>query len=136
MPPQAMSLSCCIRRLDEVAPFLRDVLSTLCCLIHADRRPRCNGRRRRPRHGVAAVGTDSGSTALQQITVLGQRTTPEIARSAQQQALNLINLTTADEMQRLPDVKPAKPLGACPAFPSKRTPVRVAISTFVGWMPI
>jgi len=47
---------------------------------------------------------DHKDDALAEITVLGQRTTPEIARDAQRQAPNLINLTTAEEMQKLPDV--------------------------------
>jgi outer membrane receptor protein involved in Fe transport len=64
----------------------------------------------------APAGTDSGPTALQQITVLGQRTTPEIARAAQQQALNLINLTTADEMQRLPDVNTGEAIRRVPGI--------------------
>src|SRR5882757_103838 len=45
-----------------------------------------------------------GGNALQEITVLGQRTTTEIAREAQLQAPNLIDITTAAQMQRLPDV--------------------------------
>src|SRR5258708_24872835 len=46
---------------------------------------------------------DAGDDALKEITVLGQRTTPEIARAAQMQAPNLINLTTAEEILRLPE---------------------------------
>jgi TonB-dependent receptor len=65
---------------------------------------------------AAAGGSDSGPTALQQITVLGQRTTPEIARAAQEQALNLINLTTADEMQRLPDVNTGEAIRRVPGI--------------------
>ena len=42
---------------------------------------------------------DVKEDALKEITVLAQRTTPEIARAAQRQAPNLINLTTAEEMQ-------------------------------------
>jgi hypothetical protein len=40
--------------------------------------------------------SDHKDDALAEITVLGQRTTPEIARDAQRQAPNLINLTTAE----------------------------------------
>src|ERR1700733_11536945 len=54
--------------------------------------------------GPTRRGDDGKEDALKEITVLGQRTTPEIARAAQRQAPNLINLTTAEEMPNLPDV--------------------------------
>ncbi len=49
---------------------------------------------------AAAGDADEASqkNALQEITVLGQRTTTEIAREAQLQAPNLIDITTADQM--------------------------------------
>ncbi len=66
----------------------------------------------------AADPADDGSTAnaLQEVTVLGQRTTPEIARAAQQQASNLINLTTVEEMQRLPDVNTGEAIRRVPGI--------------------
>ena len=63
-----------------------------------------------------ATSTDNNTSALEQITVLGQRTTPEIARAAQEQALNLINLTTAEEMQRLPDVNTGEAIRRVPGI--------------------
>jgi hypothetical protein len=58
----------------------------------------------------------AGGNALQEVTVLGQRTTPEIAREAQQQAPNLINLTTAEEMQKLPDVNTGEAIRRVPGI--------------------
>jgi hypothetical protein len=54
--------------------------------------------------GESAGSRKPGMNALEEITVLGQRTTQQIAREAQFQAPNLIYVTTADEMQKLPDV--------------------------------
>lgn len=54
--------------------------------------------------------------ALKEITILGQRTTPEIAREAQQQAPNLINLATAEEMQKLPDVNTGEAIRRVPGI--------------------
>jgi TonB-dependent receptor len=59
---------------------------------------------------------DAGEDALKEITVLGQRTTPEIAREAQMQAPNLINLTTAEEMARLPDVNTGEAIRRVPGI--------------------
>ncbi|MBS0364954.1 MAG: TonB-dependent receptor [Proteobacteria bacterium] len=56
------------------------------------------------------------SDALQQVVVLGQRTTPELARAAQKEAPNLINLTTAEEMQRLPDVNTGEAVRRLPGI--------------------
>ncbi len=53
---------------------------------------------------------------LAEIKVLGQRTTPEVARAAQEQAPNLINLTTADEMQKLPDVNTGEAIRRVPGI--------------------
>ena len=57
-----------------------------------------------------------GLNALQEITVLGQRTTAEIAREAQLQAPNIINITTADEMQKLPDVNTGEAVRRIPGI--------------------
>jgi TonB-dependent receptor len=59
---------------------------------------------------------DHKDDALAEITVLGQRTTPEIARDAQRQAPNLINLTTAEEMQKLPDVNTGEAIRRVPGI--------------------
>src|SRR5882762_290155 len=57
-----------------------------------------------------------GMSALQEITILGQRTTQEIAREAQLQAPNLINVITADEMQKLPDVNTGEAVRRVPGI--------------------
>ena len=68
---------------------------------------------------VSSAGSPAASTgndAWEEVTVLAQRTTPEIARAAQQQALNIINLTTADEMQKLPDVNTGEAIRRVPGI--------------------
>jgi len=62
------------------------------------------------------AGEASQTNALQEITVLGQRTTTEIAREAQLQAPNLIDITTADEMLRLPDVNTGEAVRRIPGI--------------------
>ncbi len=54
--------------------------------------------------------------ALQEIVVNAQRSTPEMARAAQREAPNLINLTTADEMKRLPDVNTGEAIRRVPGI--------------------
>ncbi len=46
--------------------------------------------------------------------MLGQHTTVDIARAAQKQAFNLINITVADEMQKLPDVNTGEAIRRVP----------------------
>ena len=58
----------------------------------------------------------SSNNALEEVTVLGQHTTPSVARAAQEQAPNLINLTTADEMQKLPDVNTGEAIRRVPGI--------------------
>ena len=53
-------------------------------------------------------------SALEEITVLAQRSTAGLARAAEFEAPNLINLTTADEIERLPDVNAAEALRRVP----------------------
>ncbi len=65
---------------------------------------------------TAAASTNTDADALTEITILGQRTTPDIAREAQQQAPNLINLTTAEEMQKLPDVNTGEAIRRVPGI--------------------
>jgi len=59
---------------------------------------------------------DGKEDALKEIVVLGQRTTPEIARAAQEQAPNLINLITAEEIQKLPDVNTGEAVRRVPGI--------------------
>jgi TonB-dependent receptor len=54
--------------------------------------------------------------AIEQITVLGQRTSLELARAAQEQAPNLLNVMTADEMQKLPDVNTGEAIRRVPGI--------------------
>src|SRR5581483_2325013 len=68
---------------------------------------------------ASATGNPTSPTennALQEVVVLGQHTTPEIARAAQQQAPNLINLTTAEEMLKLPDVNTGEAIRRVPGI--------------------
>lgn len=58
----------------------------------------------------------SGNDALEEVTVLAQHTTPTVARAAQYQAPNLINLTTAEEMQKLPDVNTGEAIRRVPGI--------------------
>jgi TonB-dependent receptor len=57
---------------------------------------------------------DRRDDALAEITVLAQRTTPEIARDAERQAPNLINILTSEEMQKLPDVNTGEAIRRVP----------------------
>jgi TonB-dependent receptor len=66
--------------------------------------------------GVEGAGKRPKSNALDQITVSAQRTTLEMARAAQQEAPNLINLMTADEMQKLPDVNTGEAIRRVPGI--------------------
>ncbi len=70
--------------------------------------------------GAAAAGTQDpavhGFTALEEVVVLAQRTTAEIALEAQQQAPNLINLATAAEIARLPDVNTGEAVRRIPGI--------------------
>lgn len=56
------------------------------------------------------------SDPLEEIVVNAQRSTPEMARAAQREAPNLINLTTADEMKRLPDVNTGEAIRRVPGI--------------------
>jgi TonB-dependent receptor len=59
---------------------------------------------------------DGKVDALEEITVQSQRSTPEMAREAQKQAPNLINVTTAEEMQKLPDVNTGEAIRRVPGI--------------------
>jgi TonB-dependent receptor len=63
-----------------------------------------------------AAIADGKVDALEEITVQSQRSTPEMAREAQREAPNLINLTTAEEMQKLPDVNTGEAIRRVPGI--------------------
>ena len=68
---------------------------------------------------AAAVGAEATTTtpnALEEVLVMGQRTTVEVARAAQQQAPNLIELTTAEQIQKLPDVNTGEAVRRLPGI--------------------
>ena len=60
------------------------------------------------------ASTDAGTSAAQLIVIEGQRTTTAVARDAQREAPNLINLTAAEEMRKLPDVNTAEAVRRVP----------------------
>jgi Carboxypeptidase regulatory-like domain/TonB-dependent Receptor Plug Domain len=55
-------------------------------------------------------------SALQQITVLAQRTPIAIARAAQLEAPNLVNITTYEEIRKIPDVSVAEAVRRIPGI--------------------
>ena len=57
-----------------------------------------------------------GSSALQQIVVLSQRASVDIARAAQKEAANLINITTFEEIRKIPDVSVAEAIRRVPGI--------------------
>jgi TonB-dependent receptor len=57
---------------------------------------------------VVAADTAGGPNALQEITVLGQYLPKEKARQAQEEAPNLIEVQTYDEIKKLPDISTAE----------------------------
>ncbi|MDP9013544.1 MAG: TonB-dependent receptor [Pseudomonadota bacterium] len=70
---------------------------------------------------ATAEANDAGfearkSSALEEITVMAQRTTLEMARAAQEEAPNLINLMTAAEIQKLPDVNTGEAIRRVPGI--------------------
>jgi TonB-dependent receptor len=65
---------------------------------------------------AGSATTDRRDDALAEITVLAQRTTPEIARDAERQAPNLINILTSEEMQKLPDVNTGEAIRRVPGI--------------------
>ncbi|MFM2288678.1 MAG: hypothetical protein RL684_1821 [Pseudomonadota bacterium] len=58
----------------------------------------------------------SSHDALEEIVIQAQRSTSDMARAAQQQAPNLINVTTAEEMSRLPDVNTGEAVRRIPGI--------------------
>jgi TonB-dependent receptor len=57
---------------------------------------------------------ESEMSALQQIVVLSQRSTIEVARAAQFEAPNLVNITTYEEIRKIPDVSVAEAVRRIP----------------------
>ena len=55
-------------------------------------------------------------SALDQITVLAQRTPIQIARAAQMEAPNLVNITTYEEIRKIPDVSVAEAVRRVPGI--------------------
>ena len=52
--------------------------------------------------------------ALQTVVIEAQRSTKEVARAAQREAPNLVNLMTAEDIKKLPDVSVGEALGRIP----------------------
>jgi TonB-dependent receptor len=65
---------------------------------------------------AAVDNTGGAANALDEVTVQAQRTTTELARRAQFQAPNLINLTTAAEIAKLPDVNTGEAVRRIPGI--------------------
>lgn len=62
------------------------------------------------------ITVEVAATALETIVVQAQNVPGEIARAAQQEALNLVNITTAEEIRKLPDVNAAEALQRVPGI--------------------
>ena len=76
-------------------------------------------------HTVLTAGTEPSMaerpqtnemSALESITVMSQRTTDAVARAAEFEASNLINVTTSEEISRLPDVNAAEAIRRVPGI--------------------
>lgn len=69
--------------------------------------------------GESSAGDTDASrprNALEEVVIQAQRTSGETARAAQREAPNLINLTTAAEMARLPDVNTGEAVRRIPGI--------------------
>lgn len=66
--------------------------------------------------GDASRNPSGRQDAMQEITIEGQRSTLTMAIAAQREAPNLINLTTAEEMQKLPDVNTGEAIRRVPGI--------------------
>jgi outer membrane receptor for ferrienterochelin and colicin len=55
-------------------------------------------------------------SALEQIVVMSQRTSIEVARAAQLEAPNLVNITTFEEIRKIPDVSVAEAVRRIPGI--------------------
>jgi TonB-dependent receptor len=67
-------------------------------------------------HVAAAEEGSAPTNALEEVVVMGQRTTVEVARAAQEQAPNLIDLMTAEQIQLLPDVNTGEAVRRLPGI--------------------
>ena len=69
-------------------------------------------------NGVARADlhVEQNAAMLDSVQVLAQRTTTTIARAAQEDAPNLVNLTTAAEIRKLPDVNAAEAVRRVPGI--------------------
>ena len=65
--------------------------------------------------GPAGIATlPAKGDAIQKVIVEGQRSTDAMARAAQREAPNVVNLMTADDIKKLPDVSVGEALGRVP----------------------
>ena len=62
------------------------------------------------------ISVEAAFSALETIVVQAQNVPNEIARAAQQEALNLVNITTAEEIRKLPDVNAGEALARVPGI--------------------
>ena len=63
---------------------------------------------------IAVAGPASAVSAAEEVTILGQRAQIDLARQAQEQAPNLINIQPLEEIQKLPDVSLAEAVRRVP----------------------
>ena len=67
-------------------------------------------------NAAAAPDTNGGDSAVEQIIIQAQRSSNALARSAQKEAPNLINLMTAEDIKKLPDVSVGESLRRMPGI--------------------
>jgi len=65
---------------------------------------------------IVAAGPAPAVSAAEEVTILGQRAQIDLARQAQEQAPNLINIQPLDEIQKLPDVSLAEAVRRVPGI--------------------
>lgn len=71
---------------------------------------------RTPSNGELTLGSGVSAFNLESISVVGQKSAAEIARQEQQYAPNLINVTMAEEIEKLPDVNAAEAVRRLPGI--------------------
>ena len=62
------------------------------------------------------IAVEAAASALETIVVQAQNVPNDIARAAQQEAFNIVNITTAEEIRKLPDVNAAEALSRIPGI--------------------
>lgn len=62
------------------------------------------------------IVADSAASAADEIIVLAQRTPKEVARAAQREAINLVNIQTYQEIRKLPDISAAEAVRRVPGI--------------------